>query len=635
MQLPLCANIHFVRGCLYGLRSSALRFILTNDAALDAQLAERADLLLSGLDAFFPSSGTVSPDTVPRTHPTTAAATTILNFMAEVYRVAHFPIVQRGRAMRITGRSGAAASLMLLPVLSTSIDVVVQILKLLFEDPDSTSPTPQQLATLLFELQSTIPGGPNALNFMNAALDKGIPFDCLEGSVLQFGQGAKARLMDGSFTDATSRIGTAIARNKLMTSALLLQHGLPVATAELVRDAETAVAAAGRIGYPVVVKPADLDGGLGVQVGLKSPEQVRKATANCLRLSPNVMVEQWVAGRDYRLVVFNGALIWAIERIPGGVTGDGHSSVEDLVAECNRNPLRGTAAHLPLKPLHIDDEALELLAEQGLSPVSVPPIGTFLRLRRAANIAMGGIARAAFHEVHPDNRLLAERAARALGLDLAGIDLLIPDIARSWLETSAAICEVNAQPGLGTFTAAHVYPQLLGQLVSGNGRIPVILVVGDSNGRPIANAIARAIGRMGAVVGLADGDGVRLNGTRISTGPASPHATGRILLRDRQTACAIICVNDCSVLDTGLPADVCNIIVLAGDDLSGPDAPLAEIRNALLKAIVPSCVGAMIIAPGAAAVVSEELYSLNRTIKVETHVSVDAMAQAIIQLIHC
>lgn len=625
MSLLHCRNFHLVRGYAYGLRSSALRFLLASDADGDALLAARVDAILAtiadsgGGVRGSASSSASNPD----------AAALILDLMEALYRVTRLPIRQRGRAMRIIGEGTSV--LVMLPTMPALADITVRILNMLTSEDDLALQV--SIDALLADIRANIPGGANGLHFMNAALDKGIPFDSLGGDVLQFGQGAKARLLEGSFTDATSRVGAAMARNKLMTSAVLRQHGIPVAASVAASDAGTAEAAAAAIGYPVVVKPANLDGGVGVYAGLKTPDQVRKAAESALSLSPALMVEKWVEGRDYRLVVFEGRLVWAIERVPGGVTGNGQMTVSDLMDEYNRNPLRGHAPHQPLKPLRLDVEALELLHEQGMSVQSVPPADHFVRMRRAANIAMGGLARAVIDDVHPDNRLLAERAASALGIDLAGIDLLIPDIGRSWLETGGVICEVNAQPDIGYSTSAHLYPQLLDALLHGNGRIPVILVVGDRAGCPTAHAIAVAIGRLGVSTGLADGSSVMLDGVCIAKGGASIYDDTQVLQRNRQVGCAIICINDCSLLDTGLAFDACDILVLAGDALWGAEAPVAEIRQAIVRAVAPSCQRAAFIPPDGPDIDPASLQRFNRTLRVEKPASLESLTQGIIQAV--
>jgi cyanophycin synthetase len=342
---------------------------------------------------------------------------------------------------------------------------------------------------------------------------------------------------------------------------VLRRAGLPVPDHEVVATIDDAVMAAGRIGYPVVVKPVDRDGGKGVAVDLDSPAAVRAAAAAVLRLSRGVLVERFVPGTDYRLQVHRGEVIWASQRTPGGVTGDGVHSVATLLERLNADPKRDpTAVATLLKQIPLDEEARELLARQGLTPDAVPEAGRFVRLRRAANVAMGGTAEGVLDRVHPDNRELAVRAAEALRLDLAGIDLIIPDIARSWLEGGAGICEVNAQPQLWP-----TLPELiLKRLIRGTGRIPVTVVVGTPEQAPWAAAFAAALTARGEPTGWVSRSGATLGATTIMPGPLDLFVGGEAVFFDRRVRGVILFVEDDRVLRTGLPCDRCDRLVLVG-----------------------------------------------------------------------
>jgi cyanophycin synthetase len=280
---------------------------------------------------------------------------------------------------------------------------------------------------------------------------------------------------------------------------------------------------------------------------------VARAYEAARRHSPEIMVEQHIAGRDYRLTVFEGALVWAVERVPGGVTGDGSRSIAELVAATNADPRRGTGDHAALKRLVIDDEAQTLLVQDGLTAASVPAAGRFVRLRRAANIASGGMPVAVFDQVHPDNARLAVRAAAALRLDLAGVDLIIPDIARSWREGGAAICEVNAQPQLGGTTSANVYPQILKAMVPGTGRIPCVILAGFPEGNTLAQEVAARIEAQGLACGCHDAAGVRLSGEWLHQGPCGLLEAGQMLTGNRNCAAMVLTVAANETLPGGLP----------------------------------------------------------------------------------
>lgn len=409
--------------------------------------------------------------------------------------------------------------------------------------------------------------GSNVPRFVKAAVELGMPMMVMPGGVIQYGIGSKGRRLDSSFTDQTPVIAAKLARNKMWTSALLKQAGLPVAPHLLVPNADQAVKAAHRLVFPVVVKPLDLDGGVGVAAGLLTDQEVRLAFEAAKKKSSNVLVEKHVFGKDYRLTVFQDEAVWTIERVPAAVVGDGQSTVAQLVAQVNSDPRRGNGLHAPLKKLNLDDEATGLLTKLGLSADSVPALGTFVRLRRTANVATGGMPVAVQGQVHPDNARLAVRAAQALGLDLAGIDLLIEDISRSWLEqgSNVAVCEVNGQPNLGQTTSAHLYGQLLKRLVTGNGRVPTILVMGAEHPSKWLDGFVSAFQRHGLRVGTAGPLGVFVDGEQYTTGDKmNLLAAGTTLSMSNRVDAIVVALTEDSVLKTGLPWARYDVLLLAG-----------------------------------------------------------------------
>ncbi len=454
------------------------------------------------------------------------------------------------------------------------------------------------LAEAIRKLRTYAPAGSNVPRLVRAAYELHLPFHELPASVYQFGTAARARWMDSSFTDVTPTISAQLSRNKVWASLLLRQAGLPVPTHRLVTDVSTALTASRDLGYPVVVKPADRDGGVGVAAGLTSDDEVRAAYDAARKHSDRVLVEKHVGGKDYRLTVFNGQVIWAIERVPAGVSGDGRRTVAELVAQVNADPRRGEGNHAPLKRLILDDEARDLLRTQGLADHAIPAPGRFVRLRRAANVASGGTPVAVFDKVHPDNARLAVRAADVLRLDLAGIDLLIPDISVSWRDSAAAICEVNGQPNLGQTTAAHVYAPILLSLVAGSGRVPVVLVLGASQPQPWLDALEAQWADEGAQVGVAGPAGVTVGDELIYPGPVSPYDGGKMLVLNRHVDVIVLALNDDSILDKGLPCDRCDAIVLAGtdvrfDSLAQGESPQHRMAE-LLRGILPACDGVIL-----------------------------------------
>lgn len=400
--------------------------------------------------------------------------------------------------------------------------------------------------------------GFNPTHFLRAADELGIPWRRLVGNVIQFGQGSRARWLDSSFTDATPNISSQLARNKKSAAALLRQAGVPVPEHFLAGSEDAAVRYADTLGYPVVIKPADLDGGKAVAAHLVTAAAVRKAWAAARTVSRNVLVEKHVAGRDHRIQVVRGEVQGVLERMPGSVTGNGRDSVRALLEAQNEERRTATDDRRYLHGMQIDDEGAQLLAAQSMNWDSVPATGRVVRLRGAANVTNGGIPVSIPPDrVHPDNLALACRAARILRLDVAGIDLLIPDIGVSWLQSGAYICEVNAQPQM--FTTMH--QPMLRSLVRGNGRVPVIVFL-DCTRRPEAAArVYRGLAAGGLRPGLASIDGVWVADQRLAGAGTDAVAGGQILLLDTSVDAVLLHVADPGVLRHGWPVDRCDVLV--------------------------------------------------------------------------
>jgi cyanophycin synthetase len=566
----------------FGLRQEFLR------ATILARLP--ADLDWTAIDA---ALAQLAPPVGPAPGAGSSLADRLLYWTAALQEAGGQPVFEPGR---VIGSDPASGTMVLaLPTLDveavqSALAIVSRLIFDLIEGAsaaaDAVSQATARASEFVKRFSAKDMGGSNVIHFLRAAYAADIPIVRLTGPAYQIGLGSKARWLDSSMTDVTPAVSIRIARNKIATADLLRSIGLPVPRHEAVGSAEQAVAVAGRLGYPVVVKPFDRDGGVAVAAGLKTPEAVARAYETARNASPNIIVEKFVEGRDYRLVVFEGRLIWALERVPGGVTGDGSNTVGELVRVLNSDPARSKRADAPLKPLEIDDEALEMLEEQGLTLDSVPPAGERVRLRRAANIASGGTPEAAFDNVHPDNRDLAEQATAVMRLDIAGLDLLIPDISRSWLETGAAICEVNAQPTIGSTTSKHLYRQIVNAMVEGQGRIPIAVVVGEGPDAPVAALLSRILRAAGLRAATADARQAR-NGQRVlAPAPGNAFTAARAALLDRSTDALVMSVSDTASLDHLFPFDRCSIIVLAGDHIDRAGAS-PSVMKTIVRAVVP------------------------------------------------
>ena len=297
--------------------------------------------------------------------------------------------------------------------------------------------------------------GPSTASLVRAAEDRDIPWQRLNRySLVQFGQGIYSKKIQATVTSETRNIAVEIASDKEETHILLGDLGLPVPRQRLVYSEEGAIRSAERIGFPVVVKPLNANHGRGVSINLADAEAVATAYAQARKHSRGILVESFIPGLDHRLLVVNGELVAASKRVPGHVVGDGKQTIAELVEEVNRDPRRGIGHEKVLTRLEFDHQAERLMALKGYDQSSVPPEGEVIYLRSTGNLSTGGTAVDVTDVIHPDNREMAQRAAKAIGLDVAGVDFLTEDISRSYREIGGAICEVNAAPGF----RMHVAP---------------------------------------------------------------------------------------------------------------------------------------------------------------------------------
>jgi cyanophycin synthetase len=453
---------------------------------------------------------------------------------------------------------------------------------------------PAELDALIDRLNRLAPPGNNVRHFVRAAHELNIPWLVLPDGVIQYGWGKRARLLLSTFTDETPNISVRIARNKLAANQVLRAAGLPVPAQQRVRSVEAAIEAARVLGYPVVVKPANLDGGHGVAAGLGDDEELRKAFDRAAKYGREILVEKHFEGRDYRIAVFRGQPLWAMERVPAGVIGDGKQTVRQLIEQTNRDPRRGVRRWAQMKPLVVDAEAQELLDTEKLTFDSTPAAGRFVRLHRAANISSGGTPIPMFDAMHPDNAALAVRAARVLRLDLAGVDLITPDITRSWRETGAAICEINAQPQM-SITSPHVYAHLLKTLVPGRGRIAAAIVLSTDCAGELVRQVARILAQRGMCLGVSDPNGIMVGGERVRDGRRSAFEDARALMMDPAVDAMLIVSEGADFRAAGAPFDRFDALALG--EWADPAADPEQLAR-VLGLLEPHCDGEVLLSRG-------------------------------------
>ena len=297
--------------------------------------------------------------------------------------------------------------------------------------------------------------GPSTASLVHAAEKRGIPWLRLnDQSLIQLGHGKYQQRIQATVTGRTPHISVELASDKEETNRILAALGLPVPRQELVQSEREAVRAANRLGYPVVTKPYNGNHGRGISIRLTSDEEVAKGFVTAREHSRSVIVETYLEGDDHRLLVVDGELIAATRRTPGHVVGDGKHTVSQLVEIVNQDPRRGVGHEKVLTRLEIDHQAQMMLARAGLTAESVPEPGRKVYLRSTANLSTGGTATDVTDVIHPDNRDMAVRAVKAIGLDVGGVDFLSKDITLSYREIGGGICEINAAPGF----RMHVAP---------------------------------------------------------------------------------------------------------------------------------------------------------------------------------
>ena len=397
--------------------------------------------------------------------------------------------------------------------------------------------------------------GVNSFSVVLAALRTGCTVHRLDPKTAVLGTGIHSRWVRSLSTDKTSSMSLSFARSKAATAILLQQAGLPGAQHRLVSTVEEALEACGAIGFPVVVKPNDQDQGHGVAAGLEHPAQVASAFSAAAQYSPNVLVERHAQGFTHRLTVTFGDVIRVVQRVPGGVTGDGVSNVRALLLAQQQTKLwRERVRVTGLPGTTLDEEALEMLSRQTLTPESVVASGQFVPLRRRDNFSAGGTNVAwSVADVHPDNVRMAKDAAAALRLDIAGIDFITTDITQSWITHGGTVCEVNGIPQLYADTDDPIYETILGRMFPSGSGVPAILRIVDEapDDREIDSAVAEVARYGGNVVAA-------VSGLRVDGHLATAHFESGF-----EAACAALLRQDCrgvicfltvaEILQRGLP----------------------------------------------------------------------------------
>ncbi len=410
--------------------------------------------------------------------------------------------------------------------------------------------------------------GPSTASLVNAAEDRGIPWLRLNDySLVQFGHGRFQQRIQATTTGNTSNIAVELASDKEETNGILRDLGLPVPKQYIVRRASQAVRAAERIGFPVVLKPLAGNHGRGVSINLKTKEEVEVAFDKAAEHGRSIVVESYIEGFDHRLLVINGELVAAAKRVPGHVVGDGEHTIEQLVDIVNDDPRRGVGHEKVLTRLEFDHQAERLLGKLGYTKDTVPEKDEIVYLRSTANLSTGGTAIDVTDTIHPDNREMAVRSIKAIGLDIGGVDFLCKDITESYREAGGGICEVNAGPGFRMHVApSEGTPRDVGGAVvdmlfppDSPSRIPIAAVTGTNGKTTTSRMLAHILKLSGKTVGQTSTDGVYIDGKLSVPGDMTGPVAAQMILRDPSVDAAVMEVARGGMLRAGLGFQTANV----------------------------------------------------------------------------
>ncbi|GAB3236169.1 cyanophycin synthetase [Hymenobacter seoulensis] len=443
--------------------------------------------------------------------------------------------------------------------------------------------------------------GPSTWSIVSEAASRNIPYIQLKNSsIIQLGYGVNQKRIWATTTSYTSHAGVEVAGNKNRTKAMLKDSGVPVPNGTTVYSEDGLRDAVEELGFPIVTKPLDGNHGKGATIRIMNWEDAVEGLKAAQKYSRAVIVEQFIEGHDYRMLVVNGRLIAAAKRTPAAVKGDGSSTIQQLIDKVNEDPRRGVGHEKVLTSIKADQHTQDLLKANGLTLESVLPAGQEVYLKSTANISTGGTATDVTDLVHPYNVLLAERVAGIVGLDICGIDLLTSDIAIPLNETRGAVIEVNAAPGfrmhisptegLPRNVAAPVVDMLFPQ--GSTARIPIIAITGTNGKTTTTQLIAHIVGSKGYKVGHTTTNGIYIQGVQLQSGDCTGGQSAEFVLKDPTVNFAVLETARGGMLRSGLGFHTCDVAVVtnvAADHLGMRDIYTVE-EMAAVKGVLPRTV---------------------------------------------
>ncbi|MFN0139002.1 MAG: cyanophycin synthetase [Pyrinomonadaceae bacterium] len=451
------------------------------------------------------------------------------------------------------------------------------------------------------EIRENVRFGPSTGSLVEEAVNRDIPFIRLnDQSLVQLGYGVHQKRIQATTTVNTNMISVDIAGNKHATKTLLGDMGVPVPKGYRIREIDELEATLDRIGYPAVIKPLDGNHGKGATVGIKTIDEAIIAWEKAKEYSRWVIVEKQLIGSDFRALVVNNRLIAVAERVPAHVVGDGKSTIQQLIDKTNEDPRRGYGHENVLTQIDIDGQTMRCITKAGYTLDTKLKKGEILHLKTTANISTGGTAIDCTDEVHPENVFLFERIAKIIGLDVAGVDVIAPNVSEPLHTNGGGIIEVNAAPGfrmhlapsqgIGRNVAEHVIDMLFPPGTP--ARIPIFAITGTNGKTTTTRLIAHILKNSGRTVGFTTTDGTYIGNQQIVAGDNTGPVSAQLVLKDPTVDVAVLETARGGIIRSGLGFDNCDIGVVlnvAADHLGLKDVNTLE-DLARVKSVVPRAV---------------------------------------------
>lgn len=454
-----------------------------------------------------------------------------------------------------------------------------------------------------FAAQSAL--GPSTENIVREAEARGIPWMELGArSLIQLGYGVYQKRIQATLTGQTGILGVELASDKEATKRILRNAGIPVPRGTVIYyldELEQAIEDVG--GYPIVIKPLDGNHGRGITINIGTWELAEEAYDAARAVSRGVIVERYYRGRDHRILVVNGKVVAVAERVPAHVVGDGRSTISELIDETNRDPRRGDGHENILTRIELDRTSWELLERQGYDLDTVLPNGEICYLKATANLSTGGTAIDRTDEIHPENVWIAQRVAKTIGLDIAGIDVVTSDISKPLRDVDGVIVEVNAAPGFRMhFCPSEGIPRNVAEPVldmlfppGAPHRIPILAITGTNGKTTTTRLLAHIFKQTGQTVGYTTTDGIYIGGYLVEKGDTTGPQSAQTILQDPTVEVAVLETARGGILRSGLGFSYCDVGVVlnvAADHLGIGDIDtvedLAHLKSVVVETAQPN-----------------------------------------------